>query len=158
MVDLLEKYDTKSYEYQNYILSRLDDKIKSKVYGDLGIYIQKDFNFNEDLDLDQQFNNSSFLRSSHKNFNIRSLKTLNIQNEIQKSQEISQNLLSKKVYDGSTINHYLTLSTYYDKNSYKYWKTYAMFNYKYYKFIFYDKQLIKEKIILLNVKLILINY
>ena len=144
LVDLLEKYDTKSYEYQNYILSRLDDKIKSKVYGDLGIYIQKDFNFNEDLDLDQQFNNSSFLRSSHKNFNIRSLKTLNIQNEIQKSQEISQNLLSKKVYDGSTINHYLTLSTYYDKNSYKYWKTYAMFNYKYYKFIFDKKTSLED--------------
>ena len=141
LVDLLEKGENnKDKENDNNILIKLDDKIKSQIYGNLGIYMQKDFNFNEDLKNNhQEFNTSSLLRSSHRNFNIRSLNNLNIQEEIKKNQSAEINILNKKTYDGSTINHYLSLSTNYDKASYKYWQNYAMFNYKYYKFLF-DKR------------------
>ena len=153
LVDILEKSENnKNIENENYnILSRLDDKLKSKIYGNLGIYLQKDFNFNEDLDIAQisrvsSFNNENgFFRSSHKNFVARNIATFNNENEsgITKKPTFDMRTLNKKSKNGATINQYLTLSTNYNKKSYKYWQNYAMFNYKYYKFIF-DRKILFE--------------
>ena len=147
LLDILEKAENSinnKNEEGNSILNNLDNKIKSKIYGNLAIYLQKDFNFNEDLNFSQKnFINKSFLRSSHKNFNIRSLNSVNNFGGIMKKPTFELKVLNKRIGNGTMINHYLSLATNYNKESYKYWQNYAMFNYKYYKFLF-DKNITLE--------------
>ena len=127
------------------ILNKINSKLKSKIYGNLGIYMQKDFNFDDDLNISQKsFNNKSFLRSSHKNFNLRNLNNIEQLDNNNKEEKPSFDLrflnFNKNIGDETIINHYFTLATSYDKKNYKYWQNYAMFNYRYYKFIF-DKKI-----------------
>jgi hypothetical protein len=147
LVDILEKAEKNNENGQYSILSKIDDKLKSQVYGNLGIFLQKDFNFNEDLEISEISNinnntNNSF-RSSHKSFLMRNLTCFNNQKGIEKKPTFDLRTKNKKLHNGTTINKYLSLSTNYNKNSYKYWQNYAMFNYKYYKFLF-DKKIFLE--------------
>ena len=146
LVDLLENVENNN-NLDNYsILNSLDNKIKSKIYGSLGIYLQKDFNFKDDLLASRKsLMNKSFLRSSHKNFNIRPFTNINEELGIEKKLTSDIRLLNKKINDEHIINHYLSLATNYDKTNYKYWHNYAMFNYKYYKFLFNKKISSEEK-------------
>ena len=148
LVDLLEKGENnkKNGNKEYSILTQIDNKIKSKIYGDLALYMQKDFNFNEDFDLSQKnIINKSLFRSSHKQFNLRAFNSLNKNKdgEIEKKPTFDSKLLNKKANDGEVINNYLSLSTNYDKTNFKYWQSYAMFNYKYYKFLL-DKKISLE--------------
>ena len=145
LVDILEKAEeNKNNENEKFwILNKLDDKIKSKIYGNLGIYLQKDFNFNEDLNLSQKsMLNKNLLRSSHKDFVMHSLNKNN--HRIEKKATFDLTKLRKKQINGLMINHYLTLSTKYDNTNFKYWQNYAMFNYKYYKFLFDKKHYLED--------------
>ena len=143
LVDLLEKAENNNFpENKNYsILNKIDNKIKSKIYGSLGIYLQKDFNFKNDLLLYKKtfINSKSIFRSSHKNFNMRYINDISKKPGIEKKPTMDMRFQNKKIKEEPIINHYLSLATNYDKNNYKYWHNYAMFNYKYYKFLF-DKQ------------------
>ena len=144
LVDILDKAENNKNNKNEkfWILNQLDNKIKSKIYGNLGIYLQKDFNFNEDLNYSQTSSNNNFIRSSHKNFLMHSLN--DNQNGIEKKPTFDLRTFNKKTNNGEMINHYLTLSTNYDKTSYKYWQNYAMFNYKYYKFLFDKKNYLED--------------
>jgi hypothetical protein len=74
---------------------------------------------------------------------MRNLTCFNNQKGIEKKPTFDLRTKNKKLHNGTTINKYLSLSTNYNKNSYKYWQNYAMFNYKYYKFLF-DKKIFLE--------------
>ena len=148
LLDILENAENcKNSENKlgNSILNKLDDKIKSKIYGNFGIYLQKNFNFNDDLNISNKnfINNKSVLRSSHRNFNLRSLNSVSHLSGLERKPTFELKVLNKRIGDGTMINHYLSLATDYNKNSYKYWHNFAMFNYKYYKFIF-DKNITLE--------------
>ena len=146
LVDILEKAENNKNNKNEkfWILNKLDDKIKSKIYGNLGIYLQKEFNFNDDLMVSQKpvgVNNS--FRSSHRNFSMNTNNNFNNHDGIEKKPTFD--IRAVKKINGNMINHYLSLSTDYDNSSYKYWQNYAMFNYKYYKFLF-DKKINLEEL------------
>ena len=68
LADILEKAENnRNDKYAKFwILNQLDDKIKSKIFGNLGIYLQKDFNFNEDLIIPQKVKKFDFAQVSLK--------------------------------------------------------------------------------------------
>ena len=149
LVDLLENAENNNIPNKNYsILNKIDNKIKSKIYGSLGIYLQKDFNFKNDLILSKKptFNTKSLFRSSHKHFNMISLSNIYEGSGIEKKPALDARLLNKKINEEPIINHYLSLATNYDKTNFKYWHNYAMFNYKYYKFLIDKKKHCRRKL------------
>ena len=110
LVDLLEKAEF-SDNYDN-ILCRIADKIKSKIYGNYAIYMQKKCDFKEldDSDINRGKNEEQ-----------------NIINKDKKKQTKEKEI--------DIINKYFILSSEYNKNSFKLWHNFAMFNYRYYKYI-----------------------
>ena len=133
IVDLLENAELNNVNGNN-ILCKLSDKIKSQIYGNYAIYKQKNFIYNnrglqEDY---KEINNFNILHQSH-GFFKKSSHNYDNNNPRKNSVRIIQ---PQKDEESDMINHYFNLSTKYNNNSYKLWHTYAMFNYKYYKFIY----------------------
>ena len=125
IVELLENAEKKKkdnndekYKY----LCEINDKLKSRIYGDYAVYKQKCFIFDKNLlnKDNQQFQGRLSLR-----FNPKFINTVN-------SGEIKIN----EEEDSNAINHYFNLATDLNKNSYRLWHYYGLFNYRYYKFIF----------------------
>ena len=158
LVDLLDRSEGNS-NYNNE-LNRLDNNIKSKIYGNYAIYKQhKLYNHLNEMYLknnDNKYNNIYLNNSKLNNNNIRkthsiglgkktkSVQVLDIRNSL-KIKKQSEEIEDKD--DVHTINKYLMLSTKYNPNSYKLWHSYALFNYKYYKFLGKEKLSILEEIL-----------
>ena len=89
--------------------------------------------------------NSDKIKQSNSNQNKpESSKSLNLSNSEKKNlnnKEIQQYQFIKNINEVNIINHYLTLATQYNPNSYKYWNSYALFNYKCYKFLTNDSKI-----------------
>ena len=82
--------------------------------------------------------NQKQVKFNTNNINIDKNKNLYLSKSEKKNKdnkEVLQYEFIKNINEVNIINHYLTLSTQYNKNSYKYWNYYAVFNYKCYKYI-----------------------
>ena len=134
LVDLLDNslsdVDKKSEDLLNHDLSKLDDTIKSKIYGNYAIYKSKIFDYENKISKDGPEKGNIIINIGP---------NISISKKMCKSSSniINIKLVSKSVNDNDkeTINHYFSLALKYNKNSYKLWHNYAMFNYKYAKFI-----------------------
>jgi hypothetical protein len=147
--------------------NKLDDNIKSKIYGNYAIYRinqltsnkanikmsrQKSENINRTFFrhktnylTDRNFYSSLFRNSINdrkkqisNNNNLdkdkrRNYSNINIRN-IDKRESFKFQFI-KNDNEVKIINNYLTLATQYNKNSYKYWNNFAMFNYRCYKYM-----------------------
>ena len=152
LVELLDKSEGKNY---NTDLNKLNDKIKSKIYGDYAIY--KNNQFHQKLNI-IYLKNISIKNNNDKNPNsvkkthtiglgkkTKSVQVLDIRNSLKvrkKSEEVDDK------DDISKINKYFILSTKYNQNSYKLWHSYALFNYKYYKYLTKENFSMTEEILL----------
>ena len=100
-------------------ISELNDKIKSKIYGNYALFNSKVFDFENTL-----YKEEIVTRNTIFNFN----KNYNLSNRI-------NNISLYSEVDKDKINHYFNLALKYNNTSYRLWHNYAMFNYKYYKSI-----------------------
>ena len=160
LVDLLDKSQGNS-NYSNDLIN-LTDKIKSKIYGNYAIYKQNKFHKNlNEISLKNNANrliftnnnnniNDKMLNTIRKTHSIglgkktKSLQVLDVRNSIKKGKKQNEEIDDKN--DVNSINKYLMLSTKYNKRSYKLWHFYALFNYKYYKFLSKNKLSINDEI------------
>ena len=160
LVDLLDKSQGNS-NYSNDLIN-LTDKIKSKIYGNYAIYKQNKFHKNlNEISLKNNANrliftnnnnniNDKMLNTIRKTHSIglgkktKSVQVLDIRNSIRKGKKQNEEIDDKN--DVNSINKYLMLSTKYNKRSYKLWHFYALFNYKYYKFLSKNKLSINDEI------------
>ena len=115
-------------------LSEIDDKIKGKIYGYYAIFKSKIIDFENPSQkekwekIDNYFNTES-------NLKYRSNQDVNtITNEKEKNDISKEN-----------INYYFNLALKYNSISYKLWQNFAMFNYKYYKYIIVNNNRTKEE-------------
>ena len=108
-------------------LSELSDKIKSKIFGNYAIFKSKIFDLENNL-LSEKANNK--------------LNNKKYQNTPKKVKSPQNTILLE---DNEKINHYFNLALKYNKISYKLWHNYAMFNYKYYKYILLNKEKTKKE-------------
>ena len=155
LVDLLDK--TKNNLNYNTDLDKLDDKIKSKIYGNFAIYRQNKFHkkLNENY-LKNNPNRYIFSSNINNNIDIRkthsiglgkktkSVQVLDIRNSIKANKKHLEENDDK--IEVNLINKYLILSTKYNKTSYKLWHSYALFNYKYYKYLSKNKLSVNDEI------------
>ena len=134
LVDLLDKANSIKINNDNN-LSQLNYKIKSQIYGNYAIYKQKNFVFKKsfitNLQEDNNINDFDYFRLSHGFFKKT---TFNQSNRNEKRKQSVR--VASKDDESEMINHYFSLATKYNNSSYKLWHNFAMFNYKYYKFIF----------------------
>ena len=123
LIDKLENYlineKNKHSELINDDMLELNDKIKSKIYGNYAIFNSKVFDFEDTLHKEEEVQRNTIF-----NFN----KSINLSNELNRE-------ASKLESDKDTINHYFNLALKLNNTSYNLWHNYAMFNYKYYKYI-----------------------
>ena len=125
-------------------LSELNNKIKSKIYGNFAIYKQSHFNYEKNT-LKYLFKNSNivFKRNNSKINEDIGRKTVLINNSNLKNKISSKNLntmlmISEEEEEENNrnnidvINKNFLLSTKYNSKSFKTWHCYAMFNYKFY--------------------------
>ena len=135
--------------YGNYAIYRINQLLTNKY--SLKISRQKSENIQRTFfrHRTNYSNHSNFFFSMFKKANSDKLKQINLQNNSESSKncinsqsekkyvnkEALQYQFIKNVNEVNIINHYLTQATQYNKNSYKYWNSYAMFNYKCYKSI-----------------------
>ena len=119
LVDLLDNSLSNSNKNSDNNLSELSDKIKSKIYGNYAIFKSKIF----DLENNQ-------LKEEEQN--------------ITKKTKSSPMTVCKE--NSENINNYFIKALKYNNISYKLWHHYAMFNYKYYKFILLNKEKNKKEI------------
>ena len=162
LIDLLNN------EEQNYY--KLNNNIKSKIYGNYAIYrftqlisntlklkisrqksetIKRTF-FRHKTNYLQDHNFSTTLfKKSEEKIKMKTIKYNH--NDIEKNKSEKKNFYNQEAIqfkyirdsnEVNTMNHYLTLATQYNKNSYKYWHNFAIFNYKCYKYLLNG---IKEK-------------
>ena len=137
IVDLLDNAELNKINSKK-ILCRLNDKIKSQIYGYYAIYKQKTFAFNQKLVFDSEendenkINNFDLFHQSHGFFKKSSNNYIDDNNRL----SIRKKSLKVKDEESDMINYYFNLSTKCNSSSYKLWHNYAMFNYKYYKFIY----------------------
>ena len=140
LIDLLSNAESDNIN-SNKILSKINNKIKSKIYGNYAIYKQKNFNFNKRLitdiehDINDNLNITNIIHqnnkfSKSKSFIITEKEEYNI--DIKKSFKLNYS----KRDESEMINQYFVLATKYNNSSYKLWHNYAMFNYQYYKLIY----------------------
>ena len=150
LIDLLDTSSgnsiNKSENNLNNNLFELNDKIKSKIYGNFAIFSSKIFNFENNLQKKETGKDNGII-----NRNINNISNINDNEYIQ-----DQNSNSNIVFDKDAINNYFILALKYNNSSYKLWHNYAMFNYKCYKYIFVqDKK--DEKYINKNEKINKVN-
>ena len=156
LVDLLEKSEGNLLMY-NTDLDKLNNKIKSKIYGDYAIYKQNKFINNLNLNLLKNLAKKDNIESKISMRRTNSLGTfkktkslkVNQVTDLRSSMKIGKKPKNEEVDEKSeanNINKYLILSTKYNNNSYKLWHSYALFNYIYYKFISKDKSTSNDEI------------
>ena len=150
LIDLLDTSSdnsiNKSENNLNNNLFELNDKIKSKIYGNFAIFSSKIFNFQNNLQKKETGKDNGII-----NRNINNISNIN-DNEYIQDQNSNRNI----VFDKEAINNYFILALKYNNSSYKLWHNYAMFNYKCYKYIFVqDKK--DEKYINKNEKINKVN-
>ena len=145
IVDLLENSENNKNIHDN-ILFKVSNKIKSRIYGHYAIFKHKNFSFKKNIvyNIKEEININDLnnLRLSH---GIFSKTTCNFGNNNLNKRKKSMRLNQLKDDESEMINHYFTLATKYNNNSYRIWHNYAMFNYKYYKFIFSNTNNIDKK-------------
>ena len=135
LVELLDNRNSINFNKDN-ILLKLNNKIKSQIYGNYAIYKSKNYVFKKslisNLQDDNNINNLENFRLTL-GFYKKSI-TFNQSKRIEKRKQSVR--LNTKDEESEIINHYFELATKYNISSYKLWHNFAMFNYKYYKFIF----------------------
>ena len=136
IVDILDNANSIKITNNNYYnLSKLNNKIKSQIYGSYAIYKHKNFAFKKDF-VDYLNENNSDLDNFRLSHGFFKKTTFNYNNSNNKKRKQSMRLNPPQDDESEMINHYFALATKYNNSSYKLWHNYAMFNYKYYKFIF----------------------
>ena len=140
IVDILDnvnsiKNSIKIANSNYYNLSKLNNKIKSQIYGNYAIYKHKNFAFKQNF-VDYLNENNSDLDNFRLSHGFFKKTTFNYNNSNNKKRKQSMRLNPPQDDESEMINHYFALATKYNNSSYKLWHNYAMFNYKYYKFIF----------------------
>jgi phosphatidylinositol kinase/protein kinase (PI-3 family) len=145
LVDLLDKSEGSSNYKTD--LNKLNDKIKSKIYGDYAIYKQNnlDKNINENIIKNKKrlVDNKEKVQ---KKLNIglgkktKSQQVLDVRKSLTVKKITKEDLAENKIdlndkTDVNDINKYFILSIKFNKKSYKLWHSYALFNYKYYKYL-----------------------
>ena len=165
LIDLLNSEDLIPYNklndnikakiYGNYAIYRINQLLSNKY--SLKIFRQKSENIRRTLfrHKTNYLSHSSFFFSMFKKANSDRIKQINTKNNSQSAKNVMISNSDTKIFDNkdtfqyqfiknvnevNIINHYLTQATIYNKNSYKYWNAYAMFNYKCYKFILSDEK------------------
>ena len=163
LIDLINDEELSPYD-------NLSDSIKSKIYGNYAIYRfnqivtskyklkisrQKSENIKRNFyrhKTNYIVENNIFVSLFKKDkinkgmkqvkFNQKELAEKKIPNTERKNYSIKDYRFKfiKNNNEVNIINHYLTLSTQYNKTSYKYWHIYAMFNYKCYKYLLNEKK------------------
>ena len=126
-------------------LSKLNNKIKSKIYGNYAIFMKSQFNFDKNTFkyLLKASNITLIKRNSNKNEIGRKTVLINNSNFINKINKInSKNLntimmISEEEDENNEdnlqlINKYFLLATKYNNKSFRIWHCYAMFNYIFY--------------------------
>ena len=124
LVDLLDNSLANSDINSDNNLSELTDKIKSKIYGNYAIFNSKNFDFENKQLLEEE----------------KIGENLNDKNNLNKSKNLIKANNINPIENNEIINHYFTLALKYNNISYKLWHNYAMFNYKYYKYILLNKE------------------
>ena len=127
-------------------LSKINSKIKSKIYGNYAIYKQSVFDYKKNnlkyiikknfvKGINKQINDNendlgrkTVLLDIHTIKNKSSCKYLNAINLLSQEDELEDNNEDNL----SIINNYFLLATKYNNKSFKFWHNYAMFNYKFY--------------------------
>ena len=147
-VILMEEEGLLLDEYRD--LSKLNNKIKSKIYGNYAIYKQSTFNF-EKSNLKYILKNWNITKQENKNNkNLRNIigrKTVLINSPDFKNKLSCKNLnnimfISEEEEEEESnndnpaeINNNFILATKYNSKSFKYWHNYALFNYKFYTYL-----------------------
>ena len=159
-----EVEDEKIKEYED--LSKLSDKLKSKIYGSYAIYMQSLYNlenFNKiaisnrkkEQNIFVEFGRRTLLMNSNRTnllnkSSAKNLETIHLFSE--KEKKIQNGGLGEDPNRIQDINKNFILATRYDNTNFNLWHTYAMFNYKLYKSLLNikNKEKIKDEIIPVN--------
>jgi len=144
----VEEVEEKIKEYHD--LSKLNDKLKSKIYGNYAIYKQsfhyfenynnklkqlekKEINFNISVRRTMVMNTTNLALNKSSAKNLEYCHPL-LKEEKKRRQELKENLnnlIDKDLV--SDINNNFILATRYNNTNFNLWHSYAMFNYKLYK-------------------------
>ena len=143
---LVELLDNAESDNKINTLSRLSNKIKSQIYGNYAIYKQKNFVFKKNLvaSLHEEINGINNLTNFRISHGFFKKETHNFMNNNNKRKQ-SMRLKLPQDDESEMINHYFSLATKFNNSSYKIWHNYAMFNYKYYKYIYSNTKEEKNK-------------
>ena len=141
IVDLLENAESNKKNSHS-ILCKLNNKIKSQIYGNYAIFKQKNFAFKKKLvsNLKEEINNINDIENFRQSHGFFKKTTYNFGNNNINKRKKSMRLSPPQDDESDMINNYFSLAAKYNYSSYKIWHNYAMFNYKYYKFIFSNTQ------------------
>jgi len=148
LVDLLDIAESNNNDSN--ILSKLNNKIKSQIYGNYAIYKYKNFTYSKKLinflqdEESNKINNLNMFHQSHGFFRNNNYNFKKNDNDDIIKRKISVKL-NPQNDESELINQYFILSTKYNKSSYRLWHNYAMFNYKFYKFIYSHTKKTEEK-------------
>ena len=160
-VALIEEVeDEKIKEYED--LSKLSDKLKSKIYGSYAIYMQSFHNlenFNKiilsqdkkDINNFNEFGRRTLMMNSNRENLLSKTSAKNLETIKLFSEKDNKTTFAQIVEEGGgknlnfvqEINKNFILATRYDNTNFNIWHTYAMFNYKLYKSLLNIKN--KEK-------------
>ena len=174
LVDLLDKSEGNSNYRTD--LDKLSEKIKSKIYGNYAIYKQNTFhnNLNEislKNNTSKNTNTNNSINTNQGLRNLRRTRTYGLGEKTKSSQTMmrspkkekkkeddekedkndnkndNKNVKKNDKNDVNIINKYLILSTKFNNNSYKLWHSFALFNYKYYKYLSKEKASLLEEVL-----------
>ncbi len=139
LVELLDRSEGNTN--YNTDLNKLSDKIKSKIYGDYAIYKHNQFHKNLNVKTIKKIKKKTMFNDKNQ---FKKMKTIGLGKKTKSVQmlDLRKSLNVKKTTeemddksDVNNINKYFILSTKFNQNSYKLWHSYALFNYKYYKYL-----------------------
>ena len=149
--------------------SKIDYTLKSKVFGEYALYLQYNFinnyykyNASNTFNLNNNIKNKDLLNIGNKGKNLLNKESklyisnkkdtnINYLNHLDIEENRNNQMLFDKI---KKINFFYSLACNYNKNNFKYWNNYTLFNYKYYKFIFNKNRIfhINSSEMLLNKK------
>ena len=140
----------KLFKDENDQYNKIDNVLKSKIFGEYALYLQ--------YNLINNYYKFKLIKIFNNNINIK--KTGLLKNDIENNHLLSNkyelNIINKKDINVNCLNHlnikgngnkqildeveninyYYSLACKYNKNNFKYWNNYASFNYKIYKYIY----------------------
>ena len=121
LIDLLDNSFQESNKNSDNNLIEISKKIKSKIYGYYAIFKSKIFDIENNKLSDPQIKQTDCFNENN--------------NTCFKKNEKDIKILILEEKDKESINQYFDLALKYNDISYKLWHNYAMFNYKYYKYM-----------------------